>query len=222
MRRALLAWNVSVWLPEARRPRSSRVFPLNTLTRFRSSPCRKTTGGTRFARRLRPRQCGAVSSPSAGFTLIEAGITLALVGTLASLAIPLYVGFLQRAAEAAVIQYLRDLHTAQLMLRMETDARDFTANFAQLEQHMALGRGKGRHRGSGRASPGGPDWDGESQAYQGYRVHLRAARDAADRATYRVVAAPADGRREVRWFYLDESGTLRADTGRAGPASPPL
>ncbi len=159
---------------------------------------------------------------SAGFTLIELAITLALVTMLTGLAIPLYLGLLQRGREAAVIQYLRDLHMAQLAWRLETDAQDFTADFTHLEQHMAPGRGKGRHRGSGTASTDEPDVDGGSHVYQGYRVELRADRDTTHRASYHAMAAPANGRRDVRWFYLDESGTLRAEIGLAGPASPPL
>lgn len=61
-----------------------------------------------------------------------------------------------------------------------------------------------------------------SRSWHGYRFALEVGSGTAAEATYRVVSAPENGRKDVRWFYLDQTGTIRACVGSAGPACPPL
>ena len=39
--------------------------------------------------------------------------------------------------------------------------------------------------------------------------------------TYTISAYPVNRSRSVRWFYLDQTGTVRAGMGSAGRSSPP-
>lgn len=70
----------------------------------------------------------------AGLTLIELLIALVIVGTLAAVGIPGYLGFLQRAREVMIIQYLREVHNGQVSWRIETDENEFTGDFDELEE----------------------------------------------------------------------------------------
>ena len=57
-----------------------------------------------------------------GLTLIELLIALVIVGILAAIAVPAYLGFVQRARETAIIYYLSEVHKGQQAWRLETDA----------------------------------------------------------------------------------------------------
>lgn len=66
-----------------------------------------------------------------GFTLIELMIALAIVGILASIALPSYSSYIKKARRADVQQYM--LNLAQLNQRFFQDNRAFTSTLATLQ-----------------------------------------------------------------------------------------
>jgi prepilin-type N-terminal cleavage/methylation domain-containing protein len=161
---------------------------------------------------------------AAAFTLIELLIAVAIIGILSTLAIGGYTRFIQRAREATVIQYLREIHKGQLAWQLETDAPGFTGDFDELEETGLIPRADNSVRVRTRlARRTGRETETSSRVYQTYRLSLSAVSIASTHTyTYSVTARPVDGRRSVRWFYLDQTGTIRVGPGRAGAGSPPL
>jgi len=159
-----------------------------------------------------------------GFTLLELLIALAIVGVVSGLAITGYTRFLQRAREATVIQYLREIHKGQLAWQLETDDPGFTGDFDELEQTGFIpgtdNSVKVRVRTARRT---GRETETSSRDYQTYRLNLKAVSNPSTGTyAYTVTARPADGRKSVRWFFLDQTGIIRGGVGKANADSPPL
>jgi prepilin-type N-terminal cleavage/methylation domain-containing protein len=158
-----------------------------------------------------------------GVTLIELLIGMAIVAILAAAAIPTYLGFVRRARETTVIAYLRDVHKGQLEWQLETGMPGFTGDFDELEETGLIPHAVNFVRTRVRAPRAGLTRETSSRLLQSYRLDLRAeATPATNTFTYRVLAYPADRERSGRWFYLDQSGVIRAQVGSAGVGSPPI
>lgn len=162
--------------------------------------------------------------PGAGFTVIELLIGVAIVGIVSAVAIVGYSRFIQQAREATVIQYLREIHKGQIAWQLEADTPEFTGDFDELEETGFIARADNSVRVRVRmARRTGRQTETSSRTYQTYRLNLSAvSTDSTNTYTYTVTAQPLDGRRSVRWFYLDQTGTIRAGLGRAGAGSRPL
>jgi prepilin-type N-terminal cleavage/methylation domain-containing protein len=159
-----------------------------------------------------------------GFTLIELLIGLAIVGLLAGIAVPTYLGFLQRARETALIHYLRSLSKGQELWRAETDSLGFCGDFNELEESGfvpdAVNFVAARRRPPNLL---GRSVTTSSRVVKRYRVDLRSTDNpGASTYTYYARAYPEDRNPKVRWFYLDQTGIIRASIGWAGAGSLPI
>ncbi|MFB3818117.1 MAG: type IV pilin protein [Candidatus Methylomirabilales bacterium] len=162
--------------------------------------------------------------PAGGFTLIELLVGVAIIGIVSAVAIVGYTRFIQQAREATVIQYLREIHKGELAWQLETDDPGFTGDFDELEETGLVPRADNSVRLRVRtARRTGRETETSSRDYQTYRLSLSAvSTPSTNTYTYTVTARPVDGRRSVRWFYLDQTGIIRAGLGRANANSPPL
>ena len=156
-----------------------------------------------------------------GLTLIELLIGLVIVGTLAGVGIPAYLGFLQRAREAMIIQYLCEVHNGQVGWRIETDATEFTGDFDELEQTGFIPGGENFVKARKRVPRRGASVTTSARIMNTYQLTLTARTSGAD-ATYQLTAYPQNRSPKVRWFYVDQTGVIRAATGFVGPGAPPL
>lgn len=163
--------------------------------------------------------------PDAGrgaFTLIELLITLAVVAILATVGIPMYLGFVQRARETTIIFYLAEVHKGQQAWRLETDSPGYAGDFDELEESGFIPDAQNFVRARRRAPRRGPTRTTSSRVVQNYRLDLTALDDPSTNTyTYTISAYPVDRNPKVRWFYLDQTGLIRAGTGSAGRFSPP-
>ncbi|MEI8190726.1 MAG: prepilin-type N-terminal cleavage/methylation domain-containing protein [candidate division NC10 bacterium] len=157
----------------------------------------------------------------AGLTLIELLIGLVIVGILAGVGIPAYLGFLQRAREAMIIQYLREVHNGQVGWRIETDATEFTGDFDELEETGFIPGGQNLVKVRKRVPRRGTSVTTSTRIVDTYQLALT-ARTSGTTATYQLTASPQSRSRKVRWFYVDQTGVIRAATGFVGPGAPPL
>lgn len=157
-----------------------------------------------------------------GFTLIELLIALAIVTVLATIAVPMYLGFVQRARETTILFYLAEVHKGQQAWRLETDSPGYAGDFDELEETGFIPDSQNFVRVRRRAPRRGPTRTTSSRVVQNYRLDLK-ARDnpSSNTYTYTISAYPVNRSRGVRWFYLDQTGLIRAGTGSAGPFSPP-
>ena len=161
--------------------------------------------------------------PRAGFTLVELLIGIAVVALLAAIAVPTYLGFIQRARETAVIQFLREVHKGQQEWRLETDAPGYAGDFEELEETGFIPDATNFVRARRRAPRRGGSRTTSSRLVQNYRLDLTAVDNpSTDTYTYTITAYPQNRDRRLRWFYLDQTGVIRAATGRAGPSTPPI
>lgn len=152
--------------------------------------------------RLKTRRCG-----QGGFTLVELLVVVAIVAILASIAIPMYTGFIQKARETAAIGYLKNLHKSQDLYRFDSATSVFSGDFEELE---AMG---GVPPGSGSAS----------RIDQDYRFDLTAGIGPGGQPAWQATATPLKQQATARFFYVDETGVIRAETGvGAGVGSAPI
>lgn len=157
-----------------------------------------------------------------GFTLVELLIGVAVVAILAAVGIPIYLGFVQRARETTILFYLAEFHKGQQAWRLETDSPGYAGDFDELEETGFIPDAQNFVRVRRRAPRRGPTRTTSSRLVQNYRLDLRATDDPASNTyTYTLSAYPVDRNRRVRWFYLDQTGLIRAGTGSAGRSSPP-
>ncbi len=78
---------------------------------------------------------------------------------------------------------------------------------------------RARHRSALRGSTKGTS----SRLVQNYQLDLTCADNrSANTSTYSVQAYPLDRSQGVRWFYVDQTGTIRAGRGWSGPGAPPI
>ena len=158
-----------------------------------------------------------------GFTLIELLIGMAIVSILAAAGIPVYMGFVQRAREASIIHYLREVHKGQLEWRLETDAAGFTGDFDELEETGFIPNTQNFVRARRRAARRGGTRERSSRLVQNYQLDLTCTENpSANTYTYSVKAYPQNQSQSVRWFYVDQAGTIRAGNGWSGPGAPPI
>lgn len=162
------------------------------------------------------------ASHRGGFTLVELLTGLAVVAVLAAVGVPAYLGFVQRAREAALMCYLREVHTGQLAWRLETEASGYSGDFDELEESGFIPDAQNFQRVRRRTPRRGPTQTSSSRLVQTYRLDLTAQEDSATQTnTYSITAYPPDRGRNVRWFYLDQTGMIRAGKGSVGPDSQP-
>jgi prepilin-type N-terminal cleavage/methylation domain-containing protein len=159
----------------------------------------------------------------AGFTLIEILVGVAIISILAAVGIPVYTGLLQRARETSIIQYLREVHKGQLELRLETDANGFTGDFDELEETGYVPDAQNFVRARRRAPRRGGAKETSFRLVQNYRLDLTCTDDpSTETYTYSLKAYPQNRSESVRWFYVDQTGTIRAGKGWSGPGAPPI
>jgi len=156
-----------------------------------------------------------------GLTLIELLIALVIVGILAAIAVPTYLGFVQRARETTIIYYLSEVHRGQQAWRLETDAVGYSGDFDELEETGFIPDAVNFQRARRRPPVRGASRTTSSRVVQNYQLDLTARDNPSTNAyTYTISAYPVNRSTRVRWFYLDQTGMIRAATGSAGPRSP--
>jgi len=158
-----------------------------------------------------------------GFTLIELLVGMAIVAVLAAVAVPTYLGFVQKARETALMAYLREVHKGQMEWRLESGSEAFTGDFDELEQTGYIPNAQSFVRIRLRPARSGPTLSASIRDFQRFRLTLLARGDPSSNSyTYWLYAYPADLNPRVRWFYLDQTGVLRAEKGWAGETAPPV
>ena len=166
--------------------------------------------------------CGKSSARGQkGLTLIELLIALVIVGILAAIAVPTYLGFVQRARETSVIYYLAEFHKGQQVWRLEIDSLGYSGDFDELEESGFIPDAVNFARVRRRPPRRGVTRTTSSRVVQNYRLDLTAVENPSTNSyAYTISAYPVNRSTRVRWFYLDQTGMIRAATGSAGPRSP--
>ncbi len=140
-----------------------------------------------------------------GFTVLELLFVMGIIAILAVIAIPAYTGFIQKARETAVISYLGKIKRGEEIFRLTDPAGNYSGDFDQIETTGAIPPAAG----------------GASRVAHDYNFSISAG--VAVAPYWRVNANPVSGSAAVRWFYTDETGIIRYNTGAAaGPLSPPI
>lgn len=146
-----------------------------------------------------------------GFTLVELLIVVAIVAILASIAIPMYNGFIQKARETAAIGYLKNLHKSQDLYRFDSATSVYSGDFEELESMGGVPPGNGA----------------ASRVDHDYRFDLSAGPGPGPgpggQPSWQATATPLKQQATARFFYVDETGVIRSETGAAaGPGSAPI
>lgn len=140
----------------------------------------------------------------AGFTLVELLIVVAVIAVLAAIAIPMYVKFIQNARETSVISFLNIVVKAQDLYRMDNVSDEFAVSFDDLRQTRLIP-----------TSTGGAS---EEQQHD-YKFTIASGLDADNVPFWNVSALPLLPTSTSKWFYVDETGTIRYSIGSAASAS---
>lgn len=141
-----------------------------------------------------------------GFTFLELLFVMGIIGILAVIAIPAYTGFIQKARETAVISYLSKVKKAEEVFRVMDPAGLYTGDFDMLETTGGIP----------------PSTGSSSRAVHDYTFTISAG-VSFGQPYWRVNANPVNGSATVRWFYTDETGVIRYNTGAtAGTGNPPI
>jgi prepilin-type N-terminal cleavage/methylation domain-containing protein len=158
-----------------------------------------------------------------GFTLIELLIGVAIIGILAAVAIPTYLGFVQKARETALMHYLRAMQKGQELWRAEVDSLGYCGDFDELEETGYVPDAQNFVAVRRRAARTGRVRTTSSRVVKEFRVDLGAV-DNPGTNTYTVNARahPVNRNPKVRWFYMDQTGIIRAGIGAASAGSPPV
>ena len=140
---------------------------------------------------------------TAGFTLIELMIVVAIIAIIAAIAIPNLLRARVQSNESAAISNLRAINGAQVAYNA---AKSTYASLADLTAAQA----------SGPKFLDG-DWTATKQGY-----NFATANETS--TTYEATAVPADaGKSGIRGFFTDASGVIRGDeSGAATVASTPI
>lgn len=136
-----------------------------------------------------------------GFTLLELGIVVVIVGILATLALPALLTARKSANEAQAISALRSITNAQEMFYRRT------GNYGTLSELVASG-----------------DLDATFDPVGTRRGYQFADEDVPDEATWSVSANPDNhGVTGDRFFYIDTSGVIRySESGIADDSAEPV
>ena len=146
------------------------------------------------------------SSPTAerGFSLVELLIVVAIIGTLAALAVPNLINSRAAACRASAVSSLRLIHSSQSSYRTTNGAyADLTALGSKyfINDHALRAGAKSKYL-------------------------FVVTPDAADSAAnYEARATPADATSAVVWphYFIDASGVIHTKVGApAGLADPPI
>lgn len=158
-----------------------------------------------------------------GFTLIELLIGVVVIGVLAAVGVPTYMNFLQKARETRIIHYMRAVQKGQELWRAEADSLGYCGDFDELEEtgfvpdagNLVAVRRRTARTGRTRTS--------SSRLVRGYQVDLQAVDNpAAGTYTYTLRVYPEDRDPRVRWFFMDQTGIIRAGIGAASAGSRPI
>ena len=141
-------------------------------------------------------------NPSAGFSLMELLIVIAVIVTILGIAIPHVQKVLQEANEMAVMKQLGTIHTSQAQYHSQYDK--YAVTLAELGPPPA---------GAGVLSE-----DLTAGKKNGYSFHVQGTESG-----YVIHAEPLPGKGR-RTFYSDQSMTIRNNWGKeqATVASPPV
>lgn len=141
---------------------------------------------------------------SGGFTLVEMLIVLAIIAILAAVALPMYNGLVRKSRETAVLTYLNLLKKAEDSYIITNTGNTFSNDFEELEATgtLPLGNGAG------------------TRVVHDYTLTLTVG-DTGGVPYWRVTAEPVSGDTTARWFYTDETGVMRYETGTTATASSP-
>lgn len=180
-------------------------------------PGRSEPVGACMARRTSP------GHGQGGMTLIELVIALGVVALLTAIGLPTYLDLVQRARETTLINYLSEVHKGEVAWRLETDSLSFTGDFGELEETGMIPTAATSQRVRLRDPRRESTTTTSTRVVQNYSLVLKAQDDPSTNSyTYSIVASPQSGDKKARWFYLDQTGVVRAGTGQAGPYSPPV
>ncbi len=140
-----------------------------------------------------------------GFTLVELIVVLFFIGVLAAIATIVYFKFIYKTKETVAILHTKQIMKVQELYRAEKGV--YTDDFGELDM-------------PGTAPSGGGN---NVRIYEGYRYTLSVSGGLEEDSTWSVRAEPEDGNTQMRWFYADQSGTIRYEMGKqAGPTSPKI
>jgi len=141
-----------------------------------------------------------------GFTMVELLIVVAIVAVLATVAVPSYVSFIQRARETAVQAYMGKVRKAQEVYRFSDPAGIFSASFDDLETTGFVET----------------DTGAASRVMNDYRVDLAAGVSSGE-PYWNILASPISSNPKAKYLYIDHTGIMRYAVGApAGPGSPIL
>ncbi|RME76637.1 MAG: type II secretion system protein [Planctomycetota bacterium] len=145
---------------------------------------------------------------SAGFTLLEMLVAIAIAGVLAAMAVPILIDSRKRGNESNAIVSMRQIHTAQTAFLQYDKDRDGQPDYAtDLAELYTSGKLINEVLATGEML--------------GYQFALLPGPEA---RTWSATAVPVEpGRSGDRSFWIDEAGVIRYSTsGVAGPDDPPI
>lgn len=136
--------------------------------------------------------------------MIEMLVVLAIIAILTAVALPMYTNLVKKSRETAVLSYLSLLKKAEDAYIVTNTGNSFSNDFEELEATGTLPPGNGAG----------------TRIVHDYRLTLTVG-NTGGAPFWRVIAEPVDGDTKVRWFYTDETGVMRYETGSTATASSP-
>lgn len=147
------------------------------------------------------------SSAQGGFTVLELLFVMFIVAILAVFAIPAYVGFIQKARETAVVSYLSKIKKAEEVHKLGLNSGGLYSNSFDILEDTGI-------------VP--PATGISSRVEHEYTFDLTAGVDGSSLPYWRATAAPLSSDASAKWFYIDDQGPVRYETGAAATASSPV